>query len=168
VWCDLVALGTGRLRKLLLVSTGIMFSEHPMFQASVSCAVLFASYALHVQHQPFLPGAVVPLHYLSALKSDPSGEAGAVPAEVQRALKEHPRLGYVFNYNAIEVCIEGYIWGSPSGVFAVLWGCEGCEGCEGCWGCVLHSVRLLCFFTAHLCTLVPLRVVVSGDSLWQR
>jgi hypothetical protein len=88
---------------LLLVATGIMFSEHPMFQASISCGILFASYALHVQHQPFLSGAVIPMHYLRALKGD--GDISKVPPEIRKAFQEYPRLGYVFNYNAIEVCV---------------------------------------------------------------
>jgi hypothetical protein len=75
-------------RKLLLVFVAIMFNKYAMFQASLSCGVMFLSYVLHAKHHPFLQKAAIPMEYLKLIRV---GQRHAVPEHILKAYDENPQ-----------------------------------------------------------------------------
>jgi hypothetical protein len=75
-------------RKLLLVFVAIMFNKYAMFQASLSCAVMFLAYVLHAKHHPFLQKAAIPMEYLKMIRL---GQRDQVPAHILKAYDENPQ-----------------------------------------------------------------------------
>ncbi len=96
------------LRKLLLVLVAVMFNQYPMFQAALSCSVMFGAYILHAKHHPFLQKAAIPMEYLKMIRL---GQRDAVPEHILKAYDENPQC----------------VWGCGN---VGMWGCGDVSGQE--------------------------------------
>jgi hypothetical protein len=108
------------LRKFSIAGVAIMFNSVPMFQASLSVAVIFVSYVVHTKYQPFLDRL----------------DLEVPPDSAEHARAEGAVLNYVFQYNKLEasyliasmvillcgmVFESGYLVTSSSGYIFCTW-----------------------------------------------
>jgi hypothetical protein len=116
VWWRLVLM----LRKFCIAGVAIMFNSVPMFQASLSVAVIFMSYVVHTKYQPFMDRL----------------DLEVPPDSAEHTHAEGAVLNYVFQYNKLEasyliasmvillcgmVFESGYLVTSSSGYIFCTW-----------------------------------------------
>lgn len=100
-------------RKAALATVALLFNTNPMFQASLSIAVIFASYVVHVRAQPFLPRASVSTKFLrlgdnvspspgSRKKAGKKGSKRASVIRMSREAAQSSMIKYTFDYNTLE------------------------------------------------------------------